>query len=223
LRLQALEEAKAMPKIEYNQNGTMAWDSFLTSSKIANKYAYLHTKDRLKQSVELRRKIFKEQGLGTNYRKIVQDTQKWKKGCKIQMQAEVYKSLNVPKTVFIKSVKEFLAEEDKRKEYDQAMIALRKEALGEETKEMSKDEVLDAVRFIEEEKLKNFTTSVEMMKKSAPIAAIYLVMKLQSTVLEDKLAIEKSIEMTNVKANIASQNLKQDDDFKAIVEEFKGK
>ena len=69
---------------------------------------------------------------------------------------------------------------------------------------MSKDDVLDAVRFIEEEKLKNYKSSVELMKKGAPVAAVYLVLKVQTTVLEDKLAIEKSVEMSDVKANIAA-------------------
>ena len=71
MKNQALEEAKALPKIEYNQNGTMTWESFISSSMVANKYSYLNTKDRVKQSTQLRRKIFKEQGLGTNYRKII--------------------------------------------------------------------------------------------------------------------------------------------------------
>ena len=99
-----LEEAKQLGEPAYNQDGTVSWEFFLESCKLVSKYNAKQTMQRIETSVTMRRSALKKENARGVYGKLVGDLQKWKKGCKAQLQFSLYSHLKVPKTVFIKSV-----------------------------------------------------------------------------------------------------------------------
>jgi len=61
-------------------------------------------------------------------------------------------TLKVPKTVFVKTIK-MLAQEDNRKSYEAAMAEVKKEIGESQPKDLTKEQILDGVKFMEAAKM----------------------------------------------------------------------
>jgi len=62
-----------------------------------------------------------------------------------------------------------------------------------------------------------------LVQKKAPLFLVFRHLKLASAMSEDKLANAKEIEISDLKFNIKEKNMKEDEEFKAIIAEFKQK
>ena len=201
----------------------MTWDFYISASKLVTKHTLLATQEKMKASVTQRRELLKKPTDSKEYKSYgayVASMTKWKKNTKQWMQMTLFQSLNVPKTVFLNSIKTYLSDPEKRKEYDTTMNQYKQEISPSEHKALEKDVVLDAVRYLEEQRLKKVEVCVKMLASKAPMNAIYAVLKIQNMVNEDRLANEKGVEVSDVKHNIKEQGLKEDEEFKAIIDEF---
>jgi hypothetical protein len=157
------------------------------------------------------------------YDDIIEKITKWKKGCKQMIQSRVMMTLKVPKTVFLKTIGQ-LTDPEKRKAYETSAAATRVE-IGEGVGQtLPKEKVIEGVKFMEAEKLKIAEVSMQMISsKKVPIHIIFRMMKNTNVMTGDRLFKEKGIDVSDLLYTMKENNMKDDADVKAILEEYKVK
>jgi len=113
-----IKEGEALGEPQYKSDGTMTFDYFLQTAKIALKYTIMQTKDGLKEHADTRRKAISEKDEEL-FQKLVLKVANWEQLSHTLIQANLYQNLKVPKQVFEKSAQTYLMEPQKRTIYEE--------------------------------------------------------------------------------------------------------
>jgi len=134
----------------------------------------------------------------------------------------LYQALKVPKQVFEKSAQVYLMEPAKRTIYEEEIQALRDSLRSRTPQELTREQCLDSVRKLEAAKFEAQKKMYEFVRSQrvAP-QMINAVIKVEKLKADDHFFNETGIEEEDVEPSIKRLNLEEDDDFKAIIDEFK--
>ena len=80
-----VDEGKELGAPQYEQNGTMTWDFYISASKLVTKHTLLATQEKMKASVTQRRELLKKPTDSKEYKSYgayVASMTKWKKNTK---------------------------------------------------------------------------------------------------------------------------------------------
>ena len=215
------QEGKALGEPQYKQDGTMTFQYFLETSKIVVKYTFLQTKQGLEEHAVARREAIRN-GNEEEFQKLVLKTANWEQLTNTLIQANLYQFLKVPKQVFEKSSQVYLMEPSKRTLYEEEIQNLRDELRGRTPVELTREQVLDSVRKLEAAKFEAQKKMYDFVRSQrvAP-QMINAVIKVEKLKADDKFFIETGIEEEDVEPSIKRLDLENDEEFKAIIEEFK--
>jgi len=128
----------------------------------------------------------------------------------------------VPKQVFEKSAQVYLMEPSKRTIYEEEIQALKDSLRTREPKELSREDVIKSVKLLEAAKFEAQKKMYDFVRtqKVAP-QMINAVIKVEKLKADDKFFNETGIEEEDVEPNIKRLDLEKDDEFKAIIEQYK--
>lgn len=201
----------------------MTFDYFLETSKIVIKYTILQTREGLQEHQETRRKAIADQDEEL-FQKLVLKTANWEQLTNTLIQANLYQTLKVPKNVFEKSAQTYLMDPQKRTIYEEEIQALRDSMRTRTPKELTKEEVLSSVKLLEAAKFEAQKKMYEFVRnqKVAP-QMINAVIKVEKLKADDRFFNETGIEEDDVEPNLKRLNLEEDEEFKAICEEWQKK
>ena len=134
----------------------------------------------------------------------------------------MYQSLKVPKQVFEKSAQVYLMEPKKRTIYEEEIQALREELRDKKPRELTREECLSSVRHLENAKFEAQKKMYEFVRSQrvAP-QMINAVIKVEKLKADDKFFIDTGIEEEDVEPSIKRLGLEEDEEFKAIIEDYK--
>lgn len=151
-------------------------------------------------------------------------TANWEQLTNTLIQANLYQALKVPKQVFEKSAQVYLMDPNKRTVYEEEIQTLRDTLRNRAVQELTREQVIDAVRRLEAAKFEAQKKMYEFVRSQrvAP-QMINAVIKVEKLKADDHFFNETGIEEEDVEPNIKRLNLEQDDEFKSIIEEFKKK
>jgi hypothetical protein len=220
---QLVEDGKALGEPQYKQDGTMTFDFFLETNKIITKYVILQTKDGLVEHAVKRRAAIKA-GNEEEFQKLVLSTANWEQLTQTLIQANLYQALKVPKQVFEKSAQVYLMEPQKRTVYEEELQGLREGMRDRQPAELTREQCIDAVKRLELAKFEAQKKMYEFVRSQrvAP-QMINAVIKVEKLKADDHFFNETGIEEEDVEPSIKRLNLENDDEFKAIIEEYKVK
>jgi len=218
-----IAEGKLLGEPQYKQDGTMTFDYFLETSKIVAKYTFNQTKDGLAEHAVKRRAAIAA-GNEDEFQKLVLATANWEQLTNTLIQANLYQALKVPKQVFEKSAQVYLMEPNKRTIYEEEIESLRQQLRGRETQELTREQCLDSIRKLENSKFEAQKKMYEFVRtqRVAP-QMINAVIKVEKLKADDLFFNETGIEEEDVEPSVKRLNLEEDEEFKAIIEEFKKK
>ena len=126
----------------------MTFEYFLQTSKIVTKYVHEMTDQGLADSVTKRRELLKAEKF-KEYSDLVVEMTNWETSVKNNIAEKLYVSLKVTKEQVQKSYKAYLMDFEKRTTYEEEMDSVRGKR---EPVELSKDQVMEAVKFMEKAK-----------------------------------------------------------------------
>lgn len=215
------EEGKLLGEAQYKQDGTMTFDYFLETSKLVIKYTYLQTKDGLEIHQVKRREAIKNNDEET-FQKLVLETANWEQLTNTLIQANLYQALKVPKQVFEKSAQVYLMDPSKRTIYEESIQELRDNLREKTPRELTREEVLSSVKHLEAAKFEAQKKMYEFVRtqRVAP-QMINAVIKVEKLKADDHFFNETGIEEEDVEPSIKRLEMEEDEDFKAIIEEYK--
>lgn len=216
-----VEEGRVLGEPQYKSDGTMTFDYFLNTSKIVIKYTINQTKAGLEAHQVERRKAIAS-GDEEKFQSLILKTANWEQLTNTLIQANLYQSLKVPKQVFEKSAQVYLMEPSKRTIYEEEIQALKDSLRTREPKELSREDVIKSVKLLEAAKFEAQKKMYEFVRtqKVAP-QMINAVIKVEKLKADDKFFNETGIEEEDVEPNIKRMDLEKDDEFKAIIEQYK--
>ena len=218
-----VKEGKALGAPQYKQDGTMTFDFFLETSKLVIKYVYNQTKDGLEEHAKKRREAIKNEN-EEEFQKLVLATANWEQLTHTLIQANLYQALKVPKQVFEKSAQVYLMDPSKRTIYEEESQALRDRLRGRTPVELTREQCLDAVKKIEAAKFEAQKKMYDFVRSQrvAP-QMINAVIKVEKLKADDHFFNETGIEEEDVEPNLKRLGLEEEEDFKAVFDEFKKK
>jgi hypothetical protein len=220
---QIQEEGKLLGEPQYKQDGTMTFDYFLETSKIVVRHTYMQTKQGLDEHAVARREAIKN-GNEEEFQKLVLKTANWEQLTNTLIQANLYQFLKVPKQVFEKSSQVYLMEPTKRTLYEEEIQNLRDLLRGRTPIELTREQVMDSVAKLEAAKFEAQKKMYEFVRSQrvAP-QMINAVIKVEKLKADDHFFNETGIEEEDVEPSIKRLDLEKDEEFKAIIEEYKKK
>ena len=218
-----VEEGKGLGEPEYKKDGTMTFDFFLETNKIITKYVIQQTRAGLAEHAVKRRAAIAA-GNEEEFQKLVMATANWEQLTQTLIQANLYQALKVPKQVFEKSAQVYLMEPSKRTIYEEELQSLRDSMRSTTARELTREETIDSVRRLEQAKFEAQKKMYEFVRtqRVAP-QMINAVIKVEKLKADDHFFNETGIEEEDVEPSIKRLNLENDEEFKAIIEEFKKK
>lgn len=218
-----IEEGKKLGNPEYKNDGTMTFDFFLETSKIVVRYTHAQTKDGLAIHSIKRREAIKNNDEEA-FQKLILATANWEQLTNTLIQANLYQALKVPKPVFEKSMQTYLMDPAKRSVYEEELSKLRDELRDRAPKELTREEVLSSVKHLEQAKLDAQKKMYDFVRtqRVAP-QMINAVIKVEKLKADDKFYNETGIEEEDVEPSIKRLEMEEDEEYKAICEEFKTK
>ena len=149
-------------------------------------------------------------------------TANWEQLTQTMVQAALYQALKVPKQVFEKSAQTYLMDPSKRTTYEENIQEVRDSMRDRQPVELTREQVLDSVRRLEAAKFEAQKKMYELVKtqRVAPqmVNAVIQVEKLKA---DDHFFNETGIEEEDVEPSIKRLGLEEDEELKAIQEEFK--
>mgnify|MGYP000970976152 CR=1 FL=1 len=218
-----IKEGKLLGEPQYKQDGTMTFDYFLETSKIVVKYTHLQTAEGLAQHSVARRAAIAANN-EEEFQKLVLATANWEQLTNTLIQANLYQALKVPKQVFEKSAQVYLMEPQKRTIYEEEIQNLRDSLRNRTAVELTREQCIDAVRRLEAAKFEAQKKMYEFVRSQrvAP-QMINAVIKVEKLKADDHFFNETGIEEEDVEPSIKRLDLEKDEEFKAIIEEYKKK
>jgi len=216
-----IAEGQLLGEPQYKKDGTMTFDYFLETSKVVIKYTHEQTAEGLAEHA-IKRRAAIAAGNEEEFQKLVLATANWEQLTNTLIQANLYQALKVPKQVFEKSAQVYLMDPSKRTVYEEEIQALR-DSLRERTiVELTREQVMDSVRKLEAAKFEAQKKMYEFVRSQrvAP-QMINAVIKVEKLKADDHFFNETGIEEEDVEPSIKRLGLEEDEEFKAIIEEFK--
>jgi len=215
------EEGSKIGEPQYKKDGTMTFDYFLETSKIVVKYTHMQTAEGLAEHATKRRAAIAA-GNEEEFQKLVLATANWEQLTNTLIQANLYQSLKVPKQVFEKSAQVYLMDPAKRTVYEEEIQALRDSLRERASVELTRAQIMDSVRKLEAAKFEAQKKMYEFVRSQrvAP-QMINAVIKVEKLKADDHFFNETGIEEEDVEPSIKRLGLEEDEEFKAIIEEFK--
>jgi len=165
---------------QYKQDGTMAFDYFLDTMKLALEYTIKHTQGGLEEHSMARRACLKEKNM-EDYQQQILKAANWENLSSSLIQANLYQALKVPKSVFEKSMQTYMMEPEKRTIFEEEMQKLRDKYRERKIQELTREQVLDSIEKLEKAKL-------EAQKK---MYMIVKTQKLQPQMINALIKVEK--------------------------------
>ena len=199
----------------------MTFDYFLDTSKIVIKYTFLQTKDGLDEHAIKRRAAIAANN-EEEFQKLVLKTANWEQLTNTLIQANLYQFLKVPKQVFEKSQQVYLMEPAKRTIYEEEIQALRDAQRNRTAVELTREQCIDSVKRLEAAKFEAQKKMYEFVRSQrvAP-QMINAVIKVEKLKADDQFFIDTGIEEEDVEPSIKRLGLEEDEEFKAVIEDFK--
>jgi hypothetical protein len=216
-------EGKVLGEPQYKQDGTMTFDYFLETNKIITKYVIKQTAEGLAEHAVKRRAAIKANN-EEEFQKLVLNTANWEQLTQTLIQANLYQALKVPKQVFEKSQQVYLMEPQKRTVFEEELQSLRESMRTRQPQELTREQCLDAVKRLEAAKFEAQKKMYEFVRSQrvAP-QMINAVIKVEKLKADDHFFNETGIEEEDVEPSIKRLSLEEEEEFKAIIEEFKQK
>ena len=215
-----LAEGKALGKAQIKQDGTMTFEFFLQTSKIVTKYVFEMTNQGLADSVTKRRELLKAEKF-KEYSDLVVEMTNWETSVKNNIAEKLYSSLKVTKDQVQKSYKAYLMDFEKRTTYEEEMDSVRE---TREPVELSKEQVMEAVKFMEKAKYDVQCRMYDFVKQQRDHPSLINTrVRSEEMKQSDRLFNETGIEEADVEPSIARLNLSEDAEYKEVVEEWKQK
>jgi len=201
----------------------MTFDYFLETSKIITKYVIKQTAAGLEEHAVKRRAAIRDNN-EEEFQKLVLNTANWEQLTQTLIQANLYQALKVPKQVFEKSQQVYLMEPNKRTVYEEELQSLRESMRTRQPQELTREQCLDAVKRLEAAKFEAQKKMYDFVRSQrvAP-QMINAVIKVEKLKADDHFFNETGIEEEDVEPSVKRLDLENDEEFKAIVEEFKKK
>jgi hypothetical protein len=155
---------------------------------------------------------------------LVLATANWEQLTNTLIQANLYQTLKVPKQVFEKSAQVYLMDPAKRTIYEEEIQMLRDSLRERAPQDLNREQCLDSVRRLEMAKFEAQKKMYEFVRSQrvAP-QMINAVIKVEKLKADDVFFNDTGIEEEDVEPSIKKLDLENDDEFKAIIEEFKTK
>ena len=201
----------------------MTFDYFLETNKIVIRHVINQTKEGLKAHAVERRQAIADNN-EEQFQKLVLKTANWEQLTQSMIQATLYQSLKVPKQVYEKSAQTYLMDPEKRTVYEEEIQALRDQVRDRQVQELTREQVLDSVRRLENAKFEAQKKMYDYVRtQRVPPQMINAVIKVEKLKADDVFFNETGFEEEDVEPNVKRLGLEEDDDFKAIIEEFKKK
>lgn len=161
----------------------MTFDYFLDTMRIINRVTLERTRDGLLDYANQRRTFLKNKD-EEGYQKLILKCANWEQLTATLIQANLYQALKVPKQVFEKSMNTYLMDPTKRTTYEDEMQKQKDGLNTRESIELTREQVLDSVKHLEESKLRAQMKMYEIVRaqRLAPhmINAIIKVEKLRA-------------------------------------------
>lgn len=215
-----LAEGKALGKAQIKQDGTMTFEFFLQTSKIVTKYVFEMTNQGLADSVTKRRELLQAEKF-KEYSDLVVEMTNWETSVKNNIAEKLYSSLKVTKDQVQKSYKAYLMDFEKRTTYEEEMDSVRE---TREPVELSREQVMDAVKFMEKAKFDVQCRMYDFVKQQRDHPSLINTrVRSEEMKQSDRLFNETGIEEADVEPSIARLNLSEDAEYKEVVEEWKQK
>lgn len=221
LMQEMIGEAVFLGEPQYKKDGTMTFDFFLETSKLITKYVIKHTQSGLEDFAKQRRECIKN-GDEDKFNDLILRTANWETLSHQIVQAHLYQTLKVPKTVFEKSVQLYLMEPSKRATYEEELQLIRDKLRTREPRELTRDEVLESVRLLEQAKFEAQKKMYDFVRgNKVPPQMINAVIQVEKLKADDRFFNKTGIEEEDVEPSIKRLNMEEDEDYKKIVEDYK--
>ena len=82
---------------------------------------------------------------------------------------------------------------------------------------------MEAIKFLENQNLELTIACLEMITKKVPLQMVFAAIKIRNQSQNDQLFNAQGVEAADVRYNVKALNLKEDDEYKAVIEEIKEK
>ena len=199
-------------------DGILNFDYFVEASKLVQKYALLSSKNQM-QAFLLDRRLQLKDNMMKKYIKTVRKSQEHKKQVRSAVLATLFIALKVPHNTYVSSLKKYTAIPEFRKAYQQAIQSVEAEVMATEKKELTRDQIMDSVMFIETAKLNQFKKAFEAVSKDKSPRQLMEGLKISRVIIEDDFYNKFQLEVKQVVDNVKDQNLQEDEELKGIVQD----
>lgn len=88
---------------------------------------------------------------------------------------------------------------------------------------LTREQCLASAKLVEESKLKTLMLSTRLAKMKVPMEVMTNIMRFEALKFEDQHFLETGNEMENFEASLRKLNLKEDDEYKALLADTKTK
>lgn len=205
---------------QYKQDGTMTFDYFLATMKLALEYTIKHTQSGLEEHSKARRASLKENNL-EEYQQQILKAANWENLSSSLIQANLYQALKVPKSVFEKSMQTYMMEPEKRTIFEEEMQKLRDKYRDRKVEELTREQVLSSIEKLEMAKLeaqKKMYMIVKTQKLQPQM--INALIKVEKLKADDQFFNETGIEEEDVEPSIKRLDMEKDEAYTAIIEKY---
>lgn len=82
---------------------------------------------------------------------------------------------------------------------------------------------MEAIKYLENKNLELTIACIEMIAKKVPLQMVFAAIKIRNQSNNDELFNAQGVEAIDVRYNVKTQNLQEDEEYKAFIEEIKAK
>ena len=155
----------------------------------------------------------------TEYEALCWDTTNWQTECRKNASTKLYELLKIKKETADKTYQKYLSDKEKRSQYEKEMFATQLET--RKPVEYTKQQVMEAVKVLEDLKMEVREKMYAMAKEqNGNSNQMYISGKVKAEELKksDKLFEQTGIEEVDLEASIDRLDLRNDVDYKEIMQ-----
>lgn len=215
-----VKRGEALGTPDYKQDGTMTFDFFLATIKVAVEFTGRHTNKHLKDCEASRRAALKANNTEA-YQTEILKAANFEQLTSRLIEANLYQSLKVPKQVFEKSMSVYMMEPAKRTIIEEEIQVLRDSFRLRTKVELTREQTLDAVKRLEIAKYEAQKKMYEIVRtqKLQP-AMINALIKVEKVRADDTFFNDTGFEEEDVEPSVQRLDLTKDPEYTAIIEEY---
>ena len=215
-----IEEGLVLGQPVYEEEGLLNFEYFHTTQKIIAKYVSLSMKDGLTANITKRREHLKNNEM-REHGKLVRNITDWKKQTKSAIMLALYCALKVPHDTYLNTLKRYSANFETKLMIQKSMRDEEDLVMNVEKKELTRDQALDAVMFIENAKLTQFKKAFTAVGEGRNPLLILEGLKVSKVIIEDCVYNKWAFETSHVFKAVEDQKLKEDAEFKGILNDIR--